>query len=183
MKRILSAILAFTMLACTFLMFVSCEEKIDKEDVPNDTKWELTDIQNIVRDGEPVDQVVLSTTYEVLKRLYGEYTYTKDSKGYITETKFHVDRIEFKDGKVYYHEIVGKDEGEKYNSATVYSMVDTTVTECGTYEGAEISLTLSECRGAYFTEGKLIVKAEFSSSSSDTKTTADLVFTKVEAML
>ena len=183
MKKILSAILVLAMLACSVMTFASCEEKIEKEDVPGNTKWEFNDIQNIERDGEPVDPVLLSINYEVLKRLYGEYTYKKDSKGYIVETQFHADRIEFKDGKAYYHEIVGKYDGEEYNSATVYSMVDTTVTECGTYEGSEISLTLSECNEAYFTDGKLIIKAKFTSSSSDSITTADLVFTRVGALL
>ena len=171
------------MLACSLMTFASCEEKIVKEDVQGGTEWELNDIQNIAMDGEPIDSVLFSTSYEVLKRLYGEYTYQKDSKGWIVETTFHVDRIEFKDGKVYYHEIVGTGDSEEYSSATVYSSVDTTVTECGTYEGSEISLTLSECKDAYFTDGKLIIKAQFKSSSSDSITTADLVFTKVPALL
>lgn len=179
MKRLLSALLVFTMLAASLVVFTACGPK--KEDVPSGTKWELYDIQNIERDGEPIDSVLVGTTYEVLKRLYGEYTYKKDSKGYITETQFWIDRIEFKDGKVYYHEVVGTGDSEEYSSATVYSSTDWTVTECGTYEGAEITVTLSECKDIYFTEGQLIMKAEFKSSGGIL--TADLVFTKVGAML
>ena len=139
MKKLLTIFLALMMLACTPLMLASCGP--EKQEVPQNTKWELSDIQNIELDGKPIDSVLVSSTQEVLKRLYGEYTWTKDSKGYITETTFNKDRIEFKDGMVYYHEAVGSGEGEKYNSATVYASVDWTVEECGTYEGKEITVT------------------------------------------
>ena len=181
MKKLLSALLALTVLSCTLLIFTACGPK--KQEVPANTKWELSDIQNIELDGEPVDDVLYSTSYEVLKRLYGEYTGTKDSKGYITETKFWFDSIEFKDGKVYYHEVMGVGEGEKYNSATVYGSVDVEVKECGTYEGTEITVTLSECLEIYFTEDQLVMKAKFTSGGGSSTTTAELIFTKVGAML
>lgn len=178
---------ALCLILCT-LALTSCSllDKFinKKDDVPNDTVFEYSGIENFTLESDETDalsqysSIKEATWKTIIAKDFFIYYQNSDS-GTVGAETFVPDTITCKDGKLTYQNMVGEGGTYTYNGHPVYmDGYQSETSDVGTYSGSKIDISIPDHTvvEAYVSEDKFIIECEY--SEDGTSITYDLVFTK-----
>lgn len=169
MKKIIRYTAAVLCALLAVVAFASCgkgkETEIEREEVPEGSVWVFSTVEAIeaVVSGDVKETVSSGSTDENNESsiyagvIYDQHNVIRLDDSLQMQQIF--DRIEFNEGKVYLRHCRGEGNPSFMSGREVYRSYTETVTEIGTYSGAEISVTYGDYTDAYISEGRLVLRS------------------------